>query len=302
MQSGSRPRRKTTQVVAPPDYAVPYLKDFLSAGESAFESGPPLYFGGSTVAPVSTEQEQAWQMLSEYAQGGAQELASSALGANQFLMDPSILSPDSNPYLGAVGDTITRRVNENLTQNILPSVRGGAVSAGQVGSSRQGIAEGLATQGAQTASGDALADLYSAAYGQGLEAMTRGVALAPQTNQLGVMPGTILEGVGATRRGIDQQFLDADIARHEYEQMKDWLQLSRYGDVLATGIGMGGQQTSGESLGTMSQRPSALTRTAGGAAAGAGVASALSQAGIISSTGGWGAAIIGLGALAGYMG
>jgi hypothetical protein len=61
--------------------------------------------------------------------------------------------PGDNPYLtGAIGKGINQSnvafqqmlqdATRNLTQNVLPNIRGGAQSAGQYGGSRQGIAEG----------------------------------------------------------------------------------------------------------------------------------------------------------------
>lgn len=64
-------------------------------------------------------------------------------------------TPGANPYLdqqigGAIGmnrlgfQQMQDDSNENLLQNVLPSIRGGAIAAGQYGGSRQGIAEGNA--------------------------------------------------------------------------------------------------------------------------------------------------------------
>ena len=64
-------------------------------------------------------------------------------------------TPGANPHLdqqisGAIGmnrlgfQQMQDDSNENLLENVLPSIRGGAIAAGQYGGSRQGIAEGNA--------------------------------------------------------------------------------------------------------------------------------------------------------------
>ena len=70
----------------------------------------------------------------------------------------------TNPYLQQMGDAITGTATRNLTQNILPTMRRGAVATGGWGNSGQGIAQGLATEGTQRGITDSLAGMYGQAY------------------------------------------------------------------------------------------------------------------------------------------
>lgn len=63
-----------------------------------------------------------------------------------------------------MGDAITGTATRNLTQNILPTMRRGAVATGGWGNSGQGIAQGLATEGTQRGITDSLAGMYGQAY------------------------------------------------------------------------------------------------------------------------------------------
>lgn len=63
-----------------------------------------------------------------------------------------------------MGDAITGTATRNLTQNILPTMRRGAVATGGWGNSGQGIAQGLATEGTQRGITDSLANMYGSAY------------------------------------------------------------------------------------------------------------------------------------------
>lgn len=65
-----------------------------------------------------------------------------------------------NPYLTQMGQNLQTQFNDNLMQNTLPAIRGGAVAAGGVGGSRQGIAEGLATGQSNTGAANAITNLY----------------------------------------------------------------------------------------------------------------------------------------------
>ena len=71
-----------------------------------------------------------------------------------------VYSPSKpNPYLPQMADDLTRRSNEALGQN-LQSIRGNSISAGGLGGSRQGVAEGLAISGANDNLQGNLANLY----------------------------------------------------------------------------------------------------------------------------------------------
>jgi hypothetical protein len=186
------------------------------------------------------------------------------------------MGPDiaGNPYVQGMGDVIQRRLQENLQENLLPSISRGARSAGQYGGTRQGVAQGIALKGTQQAYGDALAQLQSEAYGQGLEQQARGMALAPQTMQQGLLPSQLIGQVGAERRALDQAGIDEEMARHYYAQEEPWQRVERY-NALASGIPWGSSQTSETSGGGSNTAGSAL----GGALTGVGTAQYLSGAG-----------------------
>lgn len=74
-----------------------------------------------------------------------------------------------NPWLSAASDAMTNTVNQNLQRNMLPSIGRGAVGSGLYGSSRQGIAEGVAMGDASQGLSNSLAGMYSNAYGQDLQ-------------------------------------------------------------------------------------------------------------------------------------
>ena len=153
----------------------------------------------SQTSPTSALEQQGQQAALGYA-GQLNPMLQSAQGAQQFLTDPSILSPESNPYLAQTAQAATSPIMQALMEQILPGIRGGAIGAGGYGGSRQGIAEGIAGRGALQSIGDTTANIYSQAYGQGLNAMQGGLQTAPQTAALGLLPSQIMQQIGQEQR------------------------------------------------------------------------------------------------------
>lgn len=149
----------------------------------------------------------------------------SALGGGQFLTSGAVLDPRTNPYLAQTATEAIRPIFEGLTQNILPGIRGGATQAGQVGSSRQGIAEGLAAQEAIRQAGGISGDIFSRGYGQGLQSLIQGLSLAPQTAELGLLPSRILSGIGGQRRQLTQEAV-----------LEPYTQLQRLRDIIGAPV------------------------------------------------------------------
>lgn len=175
---------------------------------------PGIQVTNPTVLGFNPLETQGQDAAVSAAQGVIQNLASQAAGTNSFLMNPALLSPDSNPYLSAQGDAVARKATDNLTQNILPALRSGSVVASGFnsgGNTRQGIAEGLAVGNTNRDITDALASLYGGAYQSGLStlgaAVDRNAGVAAQQ----LSPAAILSGVGAQRRDLAQAQSNQDV-------------------------------------------------------------------------------------------
>lgn len=99
------------------------------------------------------------------------------------MQDPGAYNP--SPYLGQMSGAITSQVNNNLQRNILPGIRSGAQATGNMGSSRQGIAEGVAIGDTNQQLANALTGMY---YGDYNNAMNRNLQryTADQSFNLGL--------------------------------------------------------------------------------------------------------------------
>lgn len=260
---GSKSPKTQTTVQQPPAFQVPFLQQLFSASGDAFNTGQL-----GQVAELTPDQLQSQSQQRAFASGGAQDLSNTVQSSFTNLLQ-NALNPQANPEFENFLRSAIRPIEESLTERILPGIRSGAVQTGNVGSSRQGVAEGQAIRGFEQASGDITSRIVSDAFNRGVQAILQGAALAPSVGQTGLLPANILSSVGAENQAQQQAELDAPFTG-----------LARFRDLVATPI------TGGATTGPAAQRPSALSRAAGGAASGAAAGSVIPGLGT-----GWGAAI-----------
>lgn len=238
----------------------------LGAGVTGGVSSGPQNLGG--VSPGPTQVPVGAQQGPPQQGGNLPALIGSAQGANQLLLSPDLLNAQSNPALQSYIDAATRPIYQNLTEQALPAIRSQFLGpAGGYGSTRQGIAEGLAISRAGQTAGDVAAQIASQGYGQGLDAQIRALGLAPSTGQLGALPAQYLDAVGQQNQLQVQAQIDAEMRRHAFEQNLPYQQLREYASIVG-GPGYGGVSET-TAPGTRTSRPlSALGGAASGAAIG----------------------------------
>lgn len=105
-----------------------------------------------------------------------------------------------NPYLNAQVGQLGEDVGRQFREQILPGIGGQFQGAGQRGSSRQGVAEGLAAQGALDQFTRGATNLRAGAYGQQIDAAGQLAGLGVQgANQL---YGQQQAGFANTQQGL----------------------------------------------------------------------------------------------------
>lgn len=115
---------------------------------------------GASYSPTMLGNATAYSASKANLGLGLQSLGSSDPSqANAQLLSGKV----NNPYLDAQADNITKRLNRNLQENILPGIGQGATMAGQYGGSRQGIAQGKAIGDTNDNLANALTNMYSGA-------------------------------------------------------------------------------------------------------------------------------------------
>lgn len=96
----------------------------------------------------------------------AGDFAENLIGGNtqgqQTLM--GLMNPQGNPYLDRMVDASSRGLIQNYQENVIPGITGAATAAGHYGSSRQGIAQGIAARGLTDSLQDVSTNLYGGQY------------------------------------------------------------------------------------------------------------------------------------------
>ena len=251
----------TTQELSPQQQQ---LLDLVVPRAASFVSQPPVLFPRSQIQPFDPLQEQAQQQFLNTAAGPATDIAQAAGAAQQFLSGP-VLFPESNPALAAATDAAIRPLIETFEERVLPAVRSEALLAGGVGGSRQGIAEGLAAKELLAQTGDVSATLQSEAFGQGLEALTRGQFAAPAILEAAFLPASAVEAVGTQRRDLAQSFLTEDAARFAADQLREFEAAQLVAELA---FGIGGGTTTSAATGATTARTSPISQALGLGAAG----------------------------------
>lgn len=220
----------TVQKADPWSGAQPHLRAGMAEAQKLFNQGGPEFFPGQTYVNRDPLENLAQNQRLALAAGPMSGQVNALSGATMDMLR----APDvaSNPYVAGMADTIQGRLNRNLMENQLPGIRGGALAAGQVGGSRQALAEGQAIGRTNEAYGDAMAQLYSDAYGKGLDQQYRGAATAPSTMQAMMMPSEMVANVGAYNRGEAELALQDQMARHEFNQNRPYSNLQNYMNIV----------------------------------------------------------------------
>lgn len=259
-----------TQTTEPWDPQQKYLRDIFSQAQNWYQNEPAQYFPGSTVAAANPNQQQAQQRVVGYSQGGAQQLADQAAQQSQFLSGP-VIDPDTNKYLAAYGRAAIQPLVSQFENRVMPQIDQQAVAAGGVGDTRHGVAQGIASEALAQGISQTLAPIYSEAYGQGLDAYLKNLALAPQTIQAGTLPGQFQAAVGQAQQGQSQAEIDANVARHNFEQNQPLQRLFDYRNLIQGQYGGTSELQGGGGPGVGGRATGAL----GGAMMGASLGSAI---------------------------
>lgn len=233
---------------------TPEQQEILGLVTPVFASYFPPGAPGTTSAQVYPERTLAQQnplelLGSQMTLGqvpGAANVGGAAAQGTEFLASGDVLDVMRNPGLRGAIEGAIRPITESFGQTILPGIRDEAVTAGGYGGNRQGIAEGMASQAYLHQVGDTASGLVDKAYQSGLEAMTRGIALAPGTQQSLFAPGAAVAGVGAQERAFEQANIQDSVNRYYQEQ---FLPLMLAQQIAGTAMGMPGGSTTSSSGG-----------------------------------------------------
>lgn len=188
---------------------VTYSPEETAARNAIFSEGERLY--GQSLPQASTYQGPAPVPASpatQFAQNlglatgaAAAGTIPTALNTTNFLLRDAA-NVNSNPYLqGAISAAIQPQTDA-FTRTIMPTLRMGGMQTGTLGSSRQGVAEGMAASDLIRNIGNTAATMSNAGYNTGLDAMSSTVRNLPAIMSGISSPSSIISGVGAQQENI----------------------------------------------------------------------------------------------------
>ena len=239
----------TTSTATPWGPQQDYLKDVY---EQAQAMQAPDVSGSAAL------QQAAAQGYGQYAAGLPAQIAPAQAAQQQILQ--TAMSPQANPAFQQYLNLANQQLAQQYQQQTAPALTSNAVAMGNVGSSRAGIAEGLARQGLTQQQALMTADLTNRAYGSGLQATLQALGMSPQIAALGAMSPEALVQQAALTRG-------AETAQSEQERQ-------RLLDYQALVSGNVGQTTTSTAPAPYVDRG---TQALGYASMGAGIGSAIQQ-------------------------
>lgn len=283
-KSGSPKQKSSSTTVSTPTQSAQY-NTLLGQSDSWLNSGGfDKNYGGSedfnNNAGMNAIQQGALGDL--VGQGGnIQSLLNSggqqALGEALGQYDPS--NTGLMDAITAANSTVTRDFN----QSVMPAIQAGAVGAGQGGSTRQGIAQGIASQGLADTMGRNASTL--AFQDQQAFEGRKSNALNNLSNiSRGLLSGSAGQyDAGSLQQGQDQRQIDADINKWAYENNVDLNTLLAYKQLVSGD--MGGTNVSNSTSSSSGGGNSGLSML--GSVGGAALGSMWGQPGLGASAGGF---------------
>lgn len=128
-------------------------------------------------------------------------------------------SPQMNPYVDQMAQSITNQVNDNWTRNLAPSLRSGAVAAGGFGGSRQGVTEANALHDINQGLSNSLSNLYGTSWQNAQQndiqrqSLANQMAIAKMQNELGYAGVNSNYALGMANNSLGFANLDSNNAQ-----------------------------------------------------------------------------------------
>lgn len=265
-----------------------YLKEGFKGAQDLYRQGPSQYYPGQTFAGPNQQLQDYMGGMGNYYQQGldvggrqmqqGQQLQGGLNQAQQFYSDAAggyfnpyasakyneVLagSVADNPVLQAQIEQGQQDINRNMQENILPSIASGSVATGNTGSTRRGVAEGVAMRGAMEQGSDLATNLQANAYNQAINQANQwaggeqygqsqqfdaagmlsnlgqyGTNLQSQGYGQGTQAYQDLMGSGMMGQGFEQGQIDADRQRFDFGQNAPWENLQRYQQAISGNYG-----------------------------------------------------------------
>ena len=251
----------TTNTISEPWSGVqPYLKSAYGEAAAQYKKGAPGYYPGQLVAPMSGYTSGALDSMAQRAQQGS-DLTRAAQGELTKTLGGQYLN--GNQYLQGAMNAATRPMIDAYTKTIMPGIDSTFAGAGRYGSGAHAGAVNDAGNNLMTQIGDVTSNMAYQNYGDERQNQIRGMLFAPDLANQDYQDINMLGQAGAGFDQYNQDLINADLQKYNYNSQKDFNFLSQYLGLLNGA--QGGSQTTTSPV----ARSNPFTTGMGGAMAGA---------------------------------
>ncbi|MBN9219539.1 MAG: hypothetical protein J0I79_16460 [Mesorhizobium sp.] len=213
MGSKAQTPSTTTTTTTPWSGVQPYLTDSLQQAQNLYQSGAG-YYPTSTVAPLSSQTQQALDLTQQRALNGS-PLQSAAQGNATNTLNGAYLN--SNPGLQGAIDAATQGLVRNYQTATLPGIQGSFSKSGRYGSGAMQGAVSDAQNNLAGQIGNISQNLAYQNYGDERNRQVQTSALAPQLAGMDFSNLQALTGVGQTYDTQNQAQLTDLVNRYNYQ-------------------------------------------------------------------------------------
>lgn len=230
--------KSTTNVSVPKEQKDIFAKQ-LQLANTLESKGELNFFPGDTLAQQSSLTGTGQQLQL----GSAQQL----LGNNPTLLkalEGSLNAGNEiDPRTERLANAVTKPLEDNLVQGLIPSINSNAVQQGAFGGDRVAIERNKAREGTAEAIAAARAGVFENARIAGQQERTQALGLSPAIRNSLMTPGQQVEGIGSAQEARSQAEIDAARERFEFQQFSPTDLANRVNNLL-TGINFGTSTTS----------------------------------------------------------
>lgn len=229
-------------------------------------------YPGAQIAAPSAPTLSAEQDMMNLARGAQSNIVPNVGNALNYNLGAA-RDVTSNPFLRGAMEAALRPLGEQFTQagGTLSNIRSDAGGAGQPGGSRQGIAEGIAMRSLSNTMGDVVSKMGSDAYGKGLDASTKAIAVSPAALSAIATPVSWESAIGQQQDMRAQQALNREADVTQWGMNADWTPLRNYANIIYGG-GSSGSTSTANTPTYGPQGPSGLSQLGTLAGIGSGIA------------------------------
>ena len=267
MSKGGSQKAKTTTTTEPWSGVQPFLKSGYQDAQALYKQGAPGYYPGQTIAPMSSYTKNALDATAQRATYGSDVTRA---GQDQL---KSTLNGDylnSNHYLQGAIDAAVRPITNAFNSEVMPGIDSNFSAAGRYGSGLQGAAYDDANAQLAQQIGNVSSQMAYQNYGDERQKQMQAMLFAPQMAAQDYIDLGMLGQAGQGYDQFNQNVINANIDKYNYNQNADWNFLNDY-------IGLLNGATGGSSTTTAPKQGStaggAITGALGGAMAGAQIGS-----------------------------